>query len=125
MTKQKCAVIEERQNTNSFVIRPLALFRASSFVIRHLVNASFRLPVRTLPIVRTNVLLSGSGGVGSTTHRAADLFNPEPERRATARLEYAYRRKSALSSGRKGTAGRSSTRRKKREARRTHCRRPG
>src|SRR6476659_9501251 len=125
MTKQKCAVIEERQNTNSFVIRPLALFRASSFVIRHLVNASFRLPLRTLPIVRTNVLLSGSGGVRSTRHRAADLFNPEPERRATARLEYASGRTGALSSRGKGTAGRCSTRRKKRESRRRHRRCPG
>src|SRR6516162_8882754 len=69
------------------------------------VDGAIRLPVRAVPIIRTNVLLSGSGGIGSSGHRAANLFNPDPERRAATRLGQANRRTSALSSGGEGTAG--------------------
>src|SRR5438309_5763577 len=105
MTRQRGLVERERRAANSFVIRASALFRHSSFVIRHFSDAPLRLSFRTIPVVRTNVLLSGSRGTCAAGHPAADLFHQESERRTAAGLGQECRQTRALSAWGKGGAG--------------------
>src|SRR6266496_173079 len=105
MTRQRGLVERKRLAADSFVIRASALFRHSSFVIRHFSDAPLRLSLRTLPVIRTNVLLPGSRGTCAAGRRSADLFHQESERRTAAGLGRAHRQTRALSARGKGVAG--------------------